>query len=210
MCQKAKAALACSHCCCCLQRVAAHAASAVLLLQPEPCSSETAAEALKATTLISLRCLQLTAAPSSWSFNTTLSPIHWVNTAWQHIANLHKRCLTGSSAGGGSRVGSISTSSTPESGAHGAAAGAMRVVVQVPQLPREDDLLGFLHSTTASVSRVEAARLLSQRMLDRCVGGTKLCCRTFSHCWLAGAARLQAHAAADCMRCALLYGDINL
>jgi hypothetical protein len=43
----------------------------------------------------------------------------------------------------------------------------MRVVVQVPQLPREDDLLGFLHSTTASVSKVQGARLLSQRMLDR-------------------------------------------
>jgi hypothetical protein len=43
----------------------------------------------------------------------------------------------------------------------------MRVVVQVPQLPRDDDLLGFLHSTTASVSKVQGARLLSQRMLDR-------------------------------------------
>jgi hypothetical protein len=51
--------------------------------------------------------------------------------------------------------------------AGGGAAAAMRVVVQVPQLPRDDDLLGFLHSTTASVSKVQGARLLSQRMLDR-------------------------------------------
>lgn len=64
-----------------------------------------------------------------------------------------------------SRIGG--SAAAPAAAGAAAAAAAMRVVVQVPQLPRDDDLLGFLHSTTASVSKVQGARLLSQRMLDR-------------------------------------------
>jgi hypothetical protein len=150
-----------------LQRVAAASAGTVLLLQPEPCSSEAAAEALKATTLISLRALQLTQVPSSLSFNTLLSPLHLAATAWHHIS---KCCSSSSSIHMPNMKQQCSRSGDSTAAAAAAAAGAaaaMRVVVQVPQLPRDDDLLGFLHSTTASVSKVQGARLLSQRMLDR-------------------------------------------
>jgi hypothetical protein len=133
----------------------------VLLLQPEPCSSEAAAEALKATTLISLRALQLTQVPSSLSFNTLLSPLHLAATAWQHISS------TCSSMPSVKEQSSRSSCSAAAAAAAAGAAAAMRVVVQVPQLPHDDDLLGFLHSTTATVSKVQGARLLSQRMLDR-------------------------------------------
>jgi hypothetical protein len=142
-----------------LQRVAAASAGTVLLLQPEPCSSEAAAEALKATTLISLRALQLKQAPSSLSFNTLLSPLHLTATAWQQISSWRSSSSSSST--------SIGRSSNGTAAAAAGAAAAMRVVVQVPQLPRDDDLLGFLHSTTAGVSKVQGARLLSQRMLDR-------------------------------------------
>ncbi|KAF6257467.1 hypothetical protein COO60DRAFT_1622239, partial [Scenedesmus sp. NREL 46B-D3] len=148
-----------------LQRVAAVSAGTVLLLQPEPCSSEAAAEALKATTLISLRALQLTQTPSSLPFNTSLSPSHLAGAAWQQISSWCSSAGNSSSKGLRSKTGASAAAAV-------AAAAAMRVVVQVPQLPRDDDLLGFLHSTTAGVSKVQGARLLSQRMLDRLVAQT--------------------------------------
>eukprot|EP00878_Enallax_costatus_P031821 GHUV01034872.1.p1 GENE.GHUV01034872.1~~GHUV01034872.1.p1 ORF type:complete len:787 (+),score=252.04 GHUV01034872.1:587-2947(+) len=163
-----------------LQRVAAHTAGTVLLLQPEPCSNEAAAEALKVTTLISLRCLQLTQS------NDDRETYYQPGSAKRMLRNITAgmcRCLDSILVSlTGRRMFTLmyirfSRSSSSFNAALASSkssrAESMRVVVQVPNIqPQEDDILGFLHSTTASVSNVQGARLLSQRMLDRLVAQT--------------------------------------
>lgn len=151
-----------------LQRVAAHTAGTILLLQPEPCSSETAAQALKAATLISLRCLQLTESTSTsgiyYQPGSGRQAVMTVAAAICRWLGGVALALTGRQllSSGADRLSRASSRSI------GSRADTMRVVVQVPSMRQdEDDLLGFLHATTASVSNVQAARLLSQHMLDR-------------------------------------------
>eukprot|EP00879_Flechtneria_rotunda_P024581 GHRR01026070.1.p1 GENE.GHRR01026070.1~~GHRR01026070.1.p1 ORF type:complete len:234 (+),score=87.08 GHRR01026070.1:409-1110(+) len=145
-----------------LQRVAAQDAGTVILLQPEPCSSDAAGEALKATALISLSCLHNTRSATHNAY-TSLSRLSHIVT---HVVTTMRRCLR--LLTDALTVKQISRSSS--SGRHSRQQPAgMHVVVQVPYAqPQDNDLVGFLHSTSTSSSSVQGARLLSQHMLDRC------------------------------------------
>jgi len=171
-----------------LQRVAAAAAGTVLLLQPEPVSSEAAAEALKVATLISLHCLQdkgRSSAPRdssqpSQSWRQQQSGLGALLAATR-LHSLHASVNWRAAAAGNAAKDDAATTATAlgcsssscerkNSSSHGGmrAPPAIRVVVQMPDMPQQDDLMGFLQSSTAFSSHVQGARLLSRRMLDRC------------------------------------------
>eukprot|EP00775_Hariotina_reticulata_P004547 gene4547-4799_t len=176
-----------------LQRVAAASAGTVLLLQPEPVGCEAAAEALKVATLISLHCLQdqggsrasQDRSPPNHSWRqasglgvllaaTRLHSLH-ASVKWRAAAApdaaKHDAATTATAVRCSSSSGARENSSS-----HGGtrAPRAIRVVVQMPDMPQQNDLVGFLQSSTAFSSHIQGARLLSSRMLDRLIAHTAL------------------------------------
>lgn len=129
-----------------LERVAAEAADTVIILQPDS-SSQAAAEALKATALVSLTCLreqtrsQISARPSSTSSSAGM---------WRAMASRLRGRLSSQDAVDGN----------------------MRIVVQVlhPSNSQPDDVINFLQTSTATSmysSKIQQVQLLSQNTLDR-------------------------------------------
>jgi len=152
-----------------LERVAAEADDTVIILQPESCSSQAAADALQATALVSLSCLQERAdrhaAQQEAKLGRGLSWQAWLAAATSPGAGRVVSYLA-------KKLRAVIRLSVPHCSSSSTGS-SMQIVVQVQRRPSsspEDDVISFLQSTTASSlhgGKIQQVQLLSQSTLDR-------------------------------------------
>jgi hypothetical protein len=160
-----------------LERVAAEAADTVIVLHPDSCSSKAAADALKATALVSLTCLRervlghsATASTSDSSSACTASVLQAVSAAAQAVWTSSSRlpqllCSL-------SRASSFTLNSSSNRNSN-SSSDSMRIVVQMASgrpCSQPDDVIGFLQDATATSlysGKIQQVQLLSQSTLDR-------------------------------------------
>lgn len=158
-----------------LELVAAEAADTVIVLHPDSCSSKAAADALKATALVSLTCLRERVLSGSQAHTST--PCN--SSTWATVLGCIPVAVHAASKAGGSllkRLGYVQfrgrTSSLALS-TNGLHSSSMRIVVQMensPSCSAQDDVISFLQDATASSlysGRIQQVQLLSQSTLDR-------------------------------------------
>jgi hypothetical protein len=142
--------------------VAAEAADTVIILQPEPCSSKAAADALKATALVSLVCLRERALSQARAGARGL-PSRMVVLLACALGAMQAGCRQAASRLWATQHAASSSASS------------MRIVVQVQSSAASsgsEDVISFLQGATASSrnsSEIQQVQLLSQSTLDRCV-----------------------------------------
>jgi hypothetical protein len=155
-----------------LEMVAAETADTVIILHPESCSSKAAADALKATALVSLTCLReraLGRTPASVPRDSTFAGTLLSGLAAVTVAACKSTysllCAVSAKLGStqGRPAGTIANrrGSSP----------SMRIVVQMASMPvGGEDVIGFLQDAAASSfnsSTIQQVQLLNQRTLYR-------------------------------------------
>lgn len=162
-----------------LHRVAAHAANTVIILQPDTCSSASAADALQTATLVSLVCLLEQAQghlpAANQSQGSALSP---------SVTYAFRTCmLTCCSAvsclwPGNSRLGKAPGQGPCNANMLAANSSRLHTVVQVRNSAgslRGQEVINFFQEATSSTAvsgSIQQVQLLEQTTLDRCVGIT--------------------------------------
>lgn len=155
-----------------LEMVAVESADTVIILHPESCSSKAAADALKATALVSLTCLReraLGRTPASKAQDSTHAAALLAGMA--AVTGAACNCTYSLLCAVSAKLGGTQSRPASRVANRRGSSSSTRIVVQMASTPAGgDDVIGFLQDAAASSfnsSTIQQVQLLSQRTLYR-------------------------------------------